>query len=334
MVDHGYYWAHRMVHEWNAGWTGHITHHNSEEYNLTTALRQGVFQPFFTWLFYMPLAFFFPVPLYVSHSHINLLYQFWIHTQYIRKCPAWFEAVFNTPSHHRVHHGRNPQYIDKNYGGTLIIFDRLYGTFEPEVEEVVYGVTSQQQTWNPFWANTWHFWESVEAASYVPNLFQRLIVPFAYGPGFNYYVLHGEEVRAAKPPPKLTRQTQQRYDAKPPTFGLQLYGFIQFLEVTLLVVVILLGKPTSADVVFGLYSAFAVATYFNCGAWAFGNELARSLLTFLLIAGRLQILPFPSLFVTDQLPLPEAWIAFQALSLVYLLANTTRLLRRPTTKRE
>jgi alkylglycerol monooxygenase len=150
IVDFLYYWAHRMYHRTGLGWTGHIVHHQSEEYNLSVALRQSWLQGLHGLPFLIVPAFLgFDLEVSITCSALNTVYQFWIHTKAIDKCPRWFEAIFNTPSHHRVHHGRNPQYIDKNYAGSLMIWDRLFGTFEPEKEEVIYGITQPTQTWNP-----------------------------------------------------------------------------------------------------------------------------------------------------------------------------------------
>ncbi|GAB4415569.1 MAG: hypothetical protein OHK0039_24280 [Bacteroidia bacterium] len=124
-----------------------------------------MFQSFISTIFYLPLAWigFHPVA-FVTINAIQTLYQFWIHTRTIGKLPPVVELIFNTPSHHRVHHGRNPKYIDKNHGGTLIIFDRLFGTFQEEEEEVVYGVTKPLASWNPLWANVDYYaalWQEV-----------------------------------------------------------------------------------------------------------------------------------------------------------------------------
>ncbi|TAL58915.1 MAG: sterol desaturase family protein [Legionella sp.] len=152
-VDFTYYWFHRVSHRNNFFWLGHSVHHQSELYNLSVALRQGYFQSLTSWVFYLPLALIgFPTWMFVIVLGLNTVYQFWLHTQTINKM-GWFETLFNTPSHHRVHHGTNPQYIDKNYAGSLIIWDKLFGTFEPEKEPVNYGVTEPLHTWNPFVAN-------------------------------------------------------------------------------------------------------------------------------------------------------------------------------------
>jgi alkylglycerol monooxygenase len=159
-VDCAYYWFHRIAHEYNAPWAGHVVHHSSEDYNLAVALRQGTFQGVFSWVFYLPLALVgYPPSWFAAMASFDTLYQFWIHTRAIGKLGP-MEWVFNTPSHHRVHHARNPKYLDKNYAGTLIIWDRMFGTFQPEEEEPVYGLTKPLNSWNPLWANL-HVWRDL-----------------------------------------------------------------------------------------------------------------------------------------------------------------------------
>jgi sterol desaturase/sphingolipid hydroxylase (fatty acid hydroxylase superfamily) len=149
--DFVYYWFHRASHETRLLWAGHVVHHSSDHYNLSTALRQA-WTPLTAWPFGAVLIRLGVNPvLFVLSTSINLLYQFWIHTEAIGKLWRPIEYVFNTPSHHRVHHGMNPQYLDKNYGGVLIVFDRLFGSFEPEVEKVRYGITKPIDSYNPFW---------------------------------------------------------------------------------------------------------------------------------------------------------------------------------------
>jgi sterol desaturase/sphingolipid hydroxylase (fatty acid hydroxylase superfamily) len=159
-VDCAYYWFHRIAHEYNAPWAGHVVHHSSEDYNLAVALRQGAFQGLFSWVFYLPLALVgFPPSWFAAIMSFNLLYQFWIHTRTIKTLGP-LEWVLNTPSHHRVHHARNPKYLDKNYAGTLIIWDRMFGTFQAEEEEPVFGLTKPLNSWNPLWANL-HVWRDL-----------------------------------------------------------------------------------------------------------------------------------------------------------------------------
>lgn len=159
-VDFFYYWFHRYSHVINLFWGGHVVHHQSEEYNLSVALRQGWFQKFFSFGFYLPLAFigFDPIQ-FLTVSSLVTLYQFWIHTKNIHKMGV-LEYVLNTPSHHRVHHGVNPKYIDKNHGGTFIIWDRMFGTFQEEEEEPTYGITHPINTWDPLSANL-HHWKQM-----------------------------------------------------------------------------------------------------------------------------------------------------------------------------
>ena len=147
--DLAYYWNHRFWHETRFMWANHVMHHSSERYNLSTALRQAVTDPFLFLLPYSGLSLLGVRPELVATSRsLNLLYQYWLHTDAIdRVGPA--EQVANTPSHHRVHHGVNPRYIDRNHGGALIVWDRLFGTFEPEAETVVYGLTTNIETFNP-----------------------------------------------------------------------------------------------------------------------------------------------------------------------------------------
>lgn len=156
-VDFVYYWFHRSSHRINMIWTAHIVHHQSEDYNLGVALRQSGLQLFFSFPFYLLLAVAgIPFEVFLTCYSLNLIYQFWIHTQLIDQMGP-LEWVMNTPSHHRVHHGINPQYLDKNYAGVLIIWDRFFGTFQPEEKPVVYGITKPLRSFNPIWAWT-HYW--------------------------------------------------------------------------------------------------------------------------------------------------------------------------------
>lgn len=152
LEDLTYYWFHRISHERRFWWASHVNHHTSQHYNLATALRQtwtgGIAG---TWLLWLPLVFLgFPPAMVVIQKGISLVYQYWVHTEAIRRFPAWFEAVFNTPSHHRVHHARNPRYLDANYAGILIIWDRMFGTFIPEddAEPCRYGIVKNLGDFN------------------------------------------------------------------------------------------------------------------------------------------------------------------------------------------
>jgi sterol desaturase/sphingolipid hydroxylase (fatty acid hydroxylase superfamily) len=167
-IDLCYYWDHRAGHEIRLLWASHVVHHSSQRYNLSTALRQ-TWTGEYTVLFFLPVALLgVPVEIVLACWSINLLYQFWIHTEAIDKLWRPVELVFNTPSHHRVHHGSQSQYLDRNYAGVLIIWDRLFGTFEPEGEPVVYGLTKNITTYNPLRVATHEYvalWRDLRTAS-------------------------------------------------------------------------------------------------------------------------------------------------------------------------
>ncbi|MFL2487671.1 MAG: sterol desaturase family protein [Gammaproteobacteria bacterium] len=155
IYDFFYYWFHRISHERQIFWASHVAHHQSEDYNLSTALRQTGTGAFVSWVFYIPM-FLIGIPSYVfiSVASLNLIYQFWVHSEHIPKL-GWFENYFVTASNHRVHHAQNEQYIDKNYGGVFIIWDRMFGThkIENEDEPCIYGIRGTLNTFNPIWAN-------------------------------------------------------------------------------------------------------------------------------------------------------------------------------------
>jgi len=204
-VDFFYYWFHRMSHEINALWAAHIVHHQSEDYNLSVALRQSWFQGWFSWAFYLPLALvgFDPI-MFAAVNSFNTLYQFWIHTTTIRSLGP-LEWIINTPSHHRVHHGSNPKYIDKNHAGSLIIWDRLFGTFQQEEEEVIFGITKPLNSWNPVWAN-FHYWKELWLLSKQCTGFDKVMV-FLKPPGWQPDYLGGFQA-----PEEIDLNTYKKYD--------------------------------------------------------------------------------------------------------------------------
>jgi len=166
--DFAYYWLHRFEHESRFFWAAHVNHHSSRRYNLTTALRQP-WLPILVLVVFPPLALLGVRPwMIMVAGGFNLIYQFWIHTEAVDRMPRWFEFVFNTPSHHRVHHGSNPQYLDRNHGGVLIVWDRMFGTFEPEVERVRYGLTKDNppdRIWPIFSHEVVAIWRDVRQAT-------------------------------------------------------------------------------------------------------------------------------------------------------------------------
>jgi sterol desaturase/sphingolipid hydroxylase (fatty acid hydroxylase superfamily) len=153
--DFCYYWNHRLGHEISILWAAHAVHHQSEEYNLSTALRQTSSSFIFSWIFYVPLFLIgIPADVLITVAAANLIYQFWVHTRFVNRLGV-LDRIFVTPSNHRVHHAQNERYIDKNYGGIFILWDRMFGTFveESDDEPVIFGVRKPLANWNPFWAN-------------------------------------------------------------------------------------------------------------------------------------------------------------------------------------
>jgi hypothetical protein len=215
---------HRLSHQVNLLWAGHVVHHSSEEFNLTVALRQSSLHGLMSWVFYLPIALLgVPLTMWLVCHALNLVYQFWIHTREVNKLGP-LEWVLNTPSHHRVHHGVNPQYQDKNFAGTLIIWDRLFGSFEPEGEPVVYGITTPLASWNPLTANLHQFGEILRNLRASPTWGDRLRAVFA----------HPRWRPAALGPPlepkPVSVESFQKYE-RPVAPELRRYALLQFVVV-------------------------------------------------------------------------------------------------------
>ena len=182
--DFCYYWKHRCGHEWRIMWASHSAHHQSEEYNLSTALRQTS-TDYIGFVFYLPMYLAgTPVYVMISVGTLNLVYQFWVHTQHVDRM-GMLDYLLVTPSNHRVHHAKNPRYIDKNYGGFLIVWDRLFGTFcdEQRDEKPIYGITHGLRSWNPIWANAVVWWDTLILAVKAPRWRDKISVWFK-GPGW------------------------------------------------------------------------------------------------------------------------------------------------------
>ena len=199
--DLSYYWFHRKSHEIRYFWASHVVHHSSQKYNLGTALRQtwtGNLSGSFVFWSWLPLLGFHPV-MVATWQSISLLYQFWIHTEAIAKLPRPLEWLFNTPSHHRVHHGSDLKYLDRNHGGVLILWDRLFGTFQPEEERPTYGLTRNLDTYNPLRIAT-HEWNDLigDLRRHPRHAWRYLFAP----PGWSYdgSRLTTEQMRAGKFP--------------------------------------------------------------------------------------------------------------------------------------
>jgi sterol desaturase/sphingolipid hydroxylase (fatty acid hydroxylase superfamily) len=267
-VDFGHYWVHRLSHRVNILWAGHAVHHSSEELNFTVAVRNSSLHGLFIWVFFMPLALV-GVPWYmfaVSYA-LNVIYQFWLHTRLIGRL-GWLEWVFNTPSHHRVHHGIDTEYLDKNYAGVFIVWDRMFGTFSPEIAEPHYGITTPPGSWNPVWANVHVFVEIARHARRQRGVAQQLRVVFG-------------------PPELLAAATRGlRGPTTPPVMlpaiarGYVVVQFAVALIATLLVLRVLQGLSLGEVLASGFVITFALS---NLGSmlegkrWALNAEFIRHL---------------------------------------------------------
>ncbi|XP_019734257.1 alkylglycerol monooxygenase isoform X2 [Hippocampus comes] len=181
-VDFCYYWFHRSTHEVAILWAAHQVHHSSEYYNFSTALRQPLTQQLTSWIFYVPMALAVPPSAFAVHIQLILLFQFWLHTEVIRDMGP-LEWIFNTPKHHRVHHGRNLYCIDKNFGGILIIWDRLFGTFSPEKDKVVYGLVYPSNSFEII-TNQFHYYLSLWRRSTTYSSLADKVSTFVKGPSW------------------------------------------------------------------------------------------------------------------------------------------------------
>ena len=175
------YWMHRLNHRVNVFWNRHIIHHSSEEFNLSCALRQSISETVhFGAILMIPAAILgVPANIFAVLAPIHLFMQFWYHTRLIDKM-GWLEKIIVTPSHHRVHHAINPQYIDKNYGQILIIWDKMFGSFQPELNSVepVYGILRPVKTWNPVIINYKHLWQLIQDAFFAERIWDKIRIWF------------------------------------------------------------------------------------------------------------------------------------------------------------
>jgi alkylglycerol monooxygenase len=273
LVDFGYYWFHRASHEVSFIWGSHIPHHQSEEYNLTVALRQGTFENVFSSFFYLPIALlgFNPV-MFIACHQIDTIYQFWVHTRFVKRI-GFLENILNTPSHHRVHHGKNPIYIDKNYGGFFIIWDKLFGTYQEETEEVVYGTVKPLNSFNPIWANI-HYWIDLVNKSRSAKGFNKIRV-FYKGPGWN-----PDDPNNDFEIPHVDVATFKRYDPKVPLW-LNIYILLQFLPMTAISTYFLENNQKFNNNEKILITSYIFLSLINIGAllenkkWAYILEIIR-----------------------------------------------------------
>lgn len=292
LVDLFYYWFHRLSHEVNFLWAAHIVHHQSEEYNLSVALRQSWWQGLFSFWFYVPVALLGVHPLVIlTVGAFVTLYQFWIHTKALDKLGP-FEWLFNTPSHHRVHHGSDPKYIDRNHAGTLIIWDKLFGTFQREEEEPVYGITTPLGTWDPLRAN-FHYWVELGALAKQCSSWTDKVRMFLKPPGWRPAALGGFQGPRAK-----DKATYHKFDTRVPR-GVGIYVAVQFALLLVLTTFFLFRQHDLGAVRMWATAGLIVLWVMNMGlllegkSWAVWTEVVRAMLFAALIVGSGDLIPSP-----------------------------------------
>jgi alkylglycerol monooxygenase len=220
--DFCYYWLHRAGHVVALFWAAHVVHHQSQHYNLTTALRQTSTGFLFGWVFYIPMALAgVPPEVFGAVALIDLLYQFWVHTEQVGKL-GWFDRVFCSPSNHRVHHAVNDPYIDKNYGGILILWDRMFGTFREETEPCVYGTRGALNSWDPLWANADTYWSLAKDSWHTPKWGDKVKLWFK-PPGWQ-----SADMARTNPKPPFTLASVTLYNP-PLSVAQQWFAGLQFL---------------------------------------------------------------------------------------------------------
>jgi alkylglycerol monooxygenase len=271
--DFCYYWQHRTNHRVALFWAAHVVHHQSQDYNLSTALRQPSTYPFLNWIFYVPLALAGVPPLVFGVvALVDLLYQFWVHTEHVGKL-GWFDRWFGSPSNHRVHHAVNDGYLDRNYGGILIVWDRLFGSFVEEGERCVYGTRAPLESWDPLWSNLEVFWSLAQDSWHARSWADKLRVWFE-PPGWR-----PAEVAARFPKAAFSVDAVRRYHP-PMTTGLAGFALVQFV---LLLAAVLAFLWFADRLPFSLAAVWLAAV--TVGLWALGAAMQGriSLTTVLLV---------------------------------------------------
>ncbi|MDN8613205.1 lysoplasmalogenase family protein [Variovorax ginsengisoli] len=259
--DFCYYWLHRFGHESAVLWAAHVVHHQSQHYNLSTALRQTSSGALFGWIFYLPMAIAGVPPLVFGVvALVDLLYQFWVHTEQVGKL-GWFDRWFCSPSNHRVHHAVNDRYVDRNYGGVLIVWDRLFGSFQEEGERCVYGTRSPLRSWDPLWANA-EVYASLARDSWRTRHWSDKLRLWFKPPGWR-----PADLAANDPKPPFDIAGVQRYEPQA-SRGVQVFAALQFIA--------LLGGAT-AFLWFSDTLAFTTSLVWlaalTAGLWATGAVL-------------------------------------------------------------
>lgn len=277
LYDFAYYWKHRWGHEIALFWGSHVAHHQSEDFNLGTALRQTSID-FYGFLFYLPFFLLgYPSEVLFTVVSLNLIYQFWVHTEHVPKLGP-IEWVFVTPSNHRVHHGRNAIYVDRNYGGVFIIWDRVFGTFQDELETepVYFGLRKPLNSWNPLWANVHVYWRLILDCIAVPGLRDKLLLPFR-APGWRS---QGQPSHCKLG--RIEADLSKKFNPGMSTFS-RYYTLIQFSVTVGLSLYVLISAASWAYLDCLAAVCFLAFSFFVHGCWLEGRRYSLMLESFRLV---------------------------------------------------
>ncbi|MDC3078513.1 MAG: sterol desaturase family protein [Gammaproteobacteria bacterium] len=312
LYDFCYYWMHRLHHEVKVLWATHVVHHHGEEFNLSTALRQTSTGFLWKWIFYLPIFIVgIPPEVFVTVAGVNLVYQFWVHTEHIPKL-GWYEYVFVSPSNHRIHHAQNKHYVDANYGGVFILWDRIFGTYKEEMEELkpIYGTAKPLRSWNPFKANLDIFREMLLDSSRTKSFKDKI------GVWFSRPNWRPEDVKIKYPIIKNDLENFEPYNPEVSS-QVKIYGWIQllFLLVISAVITSTVGAQTYLET--SLFALILVASV-TISLVAFENfnlkvlpEVAKSIIVLALI--------LPGNILNNELLVTQL-LLFQALLNILLVA--------------
>jgi len=314
--DFSYYWFHRISHEVNLFWAAHVVHHQSEDYNLGTALRQSG-SGLFGFIFYLPWLYIgIPPEILFASGALNLVYQFWVHTQHVYRIGP-LEYILVTPSNHRVHHAQNNIYIDRNYGGILCIWDRIFGTFQDELknEPCIYGIRRPLNSYNPFWANVHVYWATILDSWHAVRWQDKVKVWFK-GPGWR-----PPGLAEAYPVEKPALEHFKKYNPPVPK-AVNIYAFFQFFCTTLAGTgMLIVAKDWAADTVF-LATGLIFFSFYIQSLWTQGNRMAgwlewARLVLLALIPGYLPLSP-------SVLTILQIYLLLSFLYLIYLTAQSAK----------
>ena len=280
-----YYWMHRMSHEVKVLWASHVVHHQGEEFNLSTALRQTSSGWLWKWIFYIPMFMVgIPGEVFFTVAAINLLYQFWVHTEHIKTLGP-LELIFITPSNHRIHHAQNPEYIDANYGGVFIVWDRIFGTYIPERDDLkpIYGTVKPLRSWNPIWSNLEIYHQMIRDTIHTKTLKNKIKV------WFSSTRWRPEDVYEKFPHVTNDLEDFEKYDpdANRTTKFFTSVQFIINSSISTIIIFTIADQSYLQSCMLAVMlvaSTTLVTSIIENKKWGYQSELARSIFTILLFA--------------------------------------------------